>query len=75
MTDRRRQFYSPQEVGDLTGFSATFIRAEIKAGELKGVFVRSARSSTGRWRIRVADAEAYASRIGVSIDGTATRPL
>ncbi len=61
---KQPRFYTPQEVGNLTGFSANFILKEIKAGELEAVYVKSARSKVGRWRISVAAAVAYARRMG-----------
>jgi hypothetical protein len=58
------RFYSPQEVGNLTGFSAGFIRGEIKAGELEAVYVVPKGRTRGRWLIAVAVARAYARKLG-----------
>ena len=65
-----RQFYSPQEVGNLTGFSATFIVNEIRAGELRAVFVQRPGRQRGRWRIAVHDAHAYAIRLGLRVQAS-----
>ena len=59
------QFYTPQEVGVMTGFSADFIVKEIKAGEIKAVLVQRPGRVRGRWRVAVRDAHDYAVRIGV----------
>ena len=59
------RFYSPQEVGHLTGFSASFIRKEIKAGELEAVYVKPRGRTRGRWLITVTVALAYAKRLGL----------
>lgn len=61
------QFYTPQEVGNLTGFSASFIRGEIKAGELEAVYVKPAGRKLGRWMITVTAALAYARKLGVGV--------
>lgn len=66
----RRQFYTPQEVGNLTGFSQSFILAEIKAGELRATFVKLPGRARGRWRIAISDARAYAARLGLHHDRT-----
>jgi hypothetical protein len=71
-TTRELRFYTPQEVGKMTGFSASFIRGEIKAGELKAVFVCSTGRRMGRWRIRQEDATAYAAKLGVLAPERAT---
>lgn len=59
---------TPLDVAWLTGFSASFIRAEIKSGELPAVLVTSPSRprQRGRWRIARVDAQAYATRIGVT---------
>jgi hypothetical protein len=57
------RFYTPQEVGNLTGFSASFIRGEIKAGQLEATFVKPPGRKVGRWLIAVAVARAYAARL------------
>jgi hypothetical protein len=62
------RFYTPQEVGNMTGFSASFIRGEIKAGQLKAVLVRPANRTTGRWKIPRAAAFDYAMRLGAWTD-------
>lgn len=65
MIKHSQQFYTPQEVGNLTGFSASFIRGEIKAGEIEAVYVKPAGRKLGRWLITVTAAVAYAKRLGV----------
>jgi len=60
-----RIWLTPQQVGNLTGFSAGFIRKEITAKELPAQWIQSARTKAGRWRIHLDDATAYAKRIGV----------
>lgn len=57
------RFYTPQEVGNLTGFSANRIHRAIKAGELEATFVKSARSKAGHWLITVSVAQAYAHKL------------
>jgi hypothetical protein len=64
-----RPFYTPQEVGNLTGFSYNFIIKDIKAGELEAVYVKPARSKVGRWRVTVTAALAYARKLGVAKHG------
>jgi hypothetical protein len=61
------RWMTPQEVAVMAGFSDSFIRAEIKAGELPAVLVRSQSKprQRGRWRIARADAVAYVQRLGV----------
>ena len=59
------QFYTPQEVGVMTGFSAAFIVQEIKAGALKAVLVQRPGRVRGRWKIAVPDAHAYAVQLGL----------
>lgn len=59
------RWLTPQEVGNMVGgFTATFIRGEIKAGVLKATLVMSRAGKLGRWRIRLDDARAYAARLG-----------
>jgi hypothetical protein len=60
---RRSEWLSPGQLAHRTGYSAKFIRAEIAAGEIKAEKWQSARSSIGRWRIRLEDAEAYIARM------------
>ena len=60
-----RQFYTPQEVGNMTGFSAQFIRNEIRAGQLEAVYVKPPGRKVGRWMITVSVAVAYAGRLGM----------
>lgn len=62
---RIRVWLTPQEVGNMTGFSAQFIRGEIKAGALHAQLVLSQRGRLGRYRIHRDDAIAYAVRLGV----------
>lgn len=58
------QWLTPQEVGHLAGgFSAAFIRLEIKAGMLKATYALSRRGRLGRYRIRQDDADAYCQRL------------
>lgn len=63
-----KDWLSPLEVSNLIGFSESFVRAEIKAGELPAVLVTSPSRprQRGRWRIARTDALAYATRIGVT---------
>ena len=63
------RFYTPQEVGNLTGFSASFIRGEIKAGALEATYVKPEGRKLGRWLITVTVALAYARRLGVEQHG------
>jgi hypothetical protein len=64
MSKAERRYFTPQEVGNLTGFSAGFIRGEIAAGELKAVYVKPKGRKLGRWRITSEAAKAYAARLG-----------
>jgi hypothetical protein len=58
------RWLTPQEVGNLAGgFSAQFIRLEIKAKELPAVLVMSRRGKLGRYRIKAEDARAYVTRL------------
>jgi hypothetical protein len=58
------RWLTPQEVGNLAGgFSAQFIRLEIKAKELPAVLVMSRRGKLGRSRIKAEDARAYVTRL------------
>jgi hypothetical protein len=62
---RRQQerWLTPQEVGNMAGgFTAQFIRQEIKGGELPATLCMSQRGKLGRWRIKWADAAAYVAR-------------
>jgi hypothetical protein len=59
-----RMWLTPQEVGLMTGFSATFIRTEIKLKALPAQWVISRSQKTGRWRIHRDDAVAYAIKLG-----------
>jgi hypothetical protein len=63
-----KDWLSPLDVSKLTGFSVSFVRAEIKAGELAAVLVASTSRprQRGRWRIARQDAVAYAVRLGVA---------
>jgi hypothetical protein len=55
---------TPQEVGQMAGgFTAAFIRLEIKAGALKADYLLSKRGRLGRYRIRLDDARAYTMRL------------
>jgi hypothetical protein len=57
---------TPQDLVRLTGFSLSFIRNEIKAGELKAMLAKSPSRprQRGRWRISVKDARRYCARLG-----------
>jgi hypothetical protein len=57
---------TPQDLSQMTGFSVTFIRNEIKAGTLKATLVRSPsrQRQRGRWRIAEGDALDYCGRLG-----------
>jgi hypothetical protein len=63
------RFYTPHEVGELTGFSASFIRAEIRAQALPAVRVPSRSGKMSRWKIHREDAIAYAITLGVWREG------
>jgi len=65
MTTRAREWLTPQDVGVLIGFSANFIRGEIKARELPAQWIPSRSGKLGRWRIHREDAVAYAVKLGV----------
>lgn len=69
-----KDWLSPVEVAQLTGFSAGFIRTELRAGELTGVQVTSETRPRKfpRWRIAKADAITYAIRMGVKIESPVT---
>jgi hypothetical protein len=56
-----------QDLARLSGFSASFIRAEIRRGALYAICVCSpSRPRTrGRWRIAEDDARAYLTKIGL----------
>ena len=59
-----KAWLSPQEVADLVGgFSAQFIRSEIKAGLLPARYVRSRGRKRGTYRIRRADALTYEAQV------------
>jgi hypothetical protein len=62
-----KDWLTPLDVATLTGFSVSFIRAEIKAGELPAILVtsQSRARQRGRWRIARVEAIAYAIRLGV----------
>lgn len=61
---KARDWLTPQEVGNLVGgFSAQFIRAEIRAGELPALHVKSRSGKMAYYRIRLADAVAYEAHI------------
>jgi len=59
----------------MTGFSVSFIRAEIKAGQLKARLVQSQSRprQRGRWRIASADARDYLTRLGFHGDASELR--
>jgi len=64
-TERASDWLTPQEVGNLVGgFSAQFIRNEIKAGELQARYVRSRSGKMGYYRVRLADARVPAETLG-----------
>lgn len=71
MAIRVRQWLTPQEVGNLTGFSAQFIRTEIKAHALPAQWVQAQSSKMGRYRIHRDDALAYARKLGVDRNASA----
>lgn len=59
-----RGWLTPQEVGNLAGgFSAEFIRREIKAGELPAVQIVSRAGKMAYWRIRIEHARAYVLKL------------
>jgi hypothetical protein len=59
-----QDWYTPQEVGNMAGgFTAQFIREEIKAGELQADYCLSKRGKLGRYRISRANALAYTLRL------------
>jgi hypothetical protein len=61
---------TPQDLSQMTGFSVTFIRNEIKAGALKATLVQSPsrQRQRGRWRIADADAREYCGRLGFDLE-------
>jgi hypothetical protein len=65
---------TPQEVGVMVGFSAQFIRMEIKANALPAQLIVSQRGRLGRYRIHQDDAIAYAIRLGVWRSSPAPSP-
>ena len=60
-----RVWLTPQEVGNMVGFSAAFVRGEIQAKVLPAQLVMSRAGKLGRWRIHRDDAQAYAVKLGV----------
>jgi hypothetical protein len=58
-----KDWLTPQDVGKLIGFSAQFVRMEIKAGELHAEQIWSRGGKIGRYRIARSEAESYARRI------------
>lgn len=58
-----KDWLTPHDVGELIGFSAQFIRTEIKAGELNAEQIFSRGGKMGYWRIHRAEAAAYIERI------------
>lgn len=67
----QERWLTPQEVGNMAGgFSAQFIRQEIKGGELEATLCMSRRGKLGRWRIRLDDAKRYVSRLHQSTQTT-----
>jgi hypothetical protein len=65
-TSSVKAWLSPKEVGDIAGgFSAKFIRAEIKANVLPAIWAPSngTKAKLGRYRIKREDAEAYVERL------------
>jgi hypothetical protein len=65
MSERERIWLTPQEVGNMTGFSASQIRKEIALKALPAQLVMSRQGKLGRWRIHRDDAAAYAMQLGV----------
>jgi hypothetical protein len=58
------RWLTPQEVGQMAGgFTAEFIRLEIKAGALPARLLISKRGKLGRYRITLADAQAYVAQM------------
>ncbi len=57
------RWMSPNDVGNMVGFTAQFIRNEIRAGEIPALLVMSKRGKLGRYRIKADDARAYVSRL------------
>jgi hypothetical protein len=58
-----KDWLTPQDVGNLIGFSAGFIRDEIKAGELHAEQVWSRGGKMGYWRISRDEADSYISKL------------
>ena len=57
-------WYTPQQVGLLVGgFTASFIREEIRAGELRAELIMSRAGKLGRYRISRLEALAYRDRL------------
>lgn len=70
----RSDWLTPQEVGNLIGgFSAQFVRNEIRSGELAALYVRSRNGKMGYYRIRLVDAQAYEAHL-VSRSLAPTKP-
>ena len=64
MKPRETGWLTPQEVGNMVGgFSAQFIRNEIRAGELEAAQIRSRKGKMAYYRIKLVDAEAYQERL------------
>jgi hypothetical protein len=62
---RVSDWLTPQAVGQMVGFSAGFIRSELEAGVLPGVYVCRPPRKVGRWKVYREDAIAYARQLGV----------
>lgn len=58
-----KDWLTPYEVGQLVGFSANFIRLEIRAKEIDAQQIWSRGGKIGRYRISRAEAEAYRQRL------------
>ena len=61
---RDPDWFTPQELGTLAGgFTAQFIRDEIRAGEIEAEYCCSTRRQLGRYRIRRKDGLAYIRKL------------
>lgn len=60
------RWLTPQDLAERTGFSLSFIRAELRRGALKARLVKSPSRPRvrGRWRIAGADARRYCRSLG-----------
>jgi hypothetical protein len=65
--DPMQHWLTPQEVGNMAGVSAKFIRDEIRGGELTATLLMSRRGKLGRYRIKPEDAKVYIGRLQIEL--------